>query len=171
MLKPPEAKRILEAALLASQEPVSATELKRLFDGELPFPSIADPLYLGVYPSLVAGLLLILAGSWLSTDGRMPPGLAWLLRARPERRDPDPGRARHLADGPQSRHQGHANGLGNARALAACPGDQADLRGLLGKAQLRDPANERRAIQSPVRDARSQHALQRSLSPRRGDMT
>jgi hypothetical protein len=23
----------------------------------------------------VAGLLLILAGSWLSTDGRLPPGL------------------------------------------------------------------------------------------------
>ena len=35
MLNPPEAKRILEAALLAAQEPVSATELKRLFDGEL----------------------------------------------------------------------------------------------------------------------------------------
>lgn len=35
MLNPPEAKRILEAALLASQEPVSATDLKRLFDGEL----------------------------------------------------------------------------------------------------------------------------------------
>src|ERR671924_677693 len=35
MLNPPEAKRILEAALLASQEPVSAQELKRLFDGEL----------------------------------------------------------------------------------------------------------------------------------------
>ena len=35
MLNPPEAKRILEAALLASPEPVSATELKRLFDGEL----------------------------------------------------------------------------------------------------------------------------------------
>jgi len=35
MLNPPEAKRILEAALLASQEPVSAPELKRLFDGEL----------------------------------------------------------------------------------------------------------------------------------------
>ena len=35
MLNPPEAKRILEAALLASQEPVSPTELKRLFDGEL----------------------------------------------------------------------------------------------------------------------------------------
>src|SRR5512134_1202324 len=35
MLNPPDAKRILEAALLASQEPVSATDLKRLFDGEL----------------------------------------------------------------------------------------------------------------------------------------
>ena len=35
MLNPPEAKRILEAALLASQEPVSAAELKRLFEGEL----------------------------------------------------------------------------------------------------------------------------------------
>ena len=35
MLNPPDAKRILEAALLASQEPVSAQELKRLFEGEL----------------------------------------------------------------------------------------------------------------------------------------
>ena len=35
MLNPPDAKRILEAALLASQEPVSPQELKRLFDGEL----------------------------------------------------------------------------------------------------------------------------------------
>ena len=30
----------------------------------------------------VAGLLLILAGSWLSTDGRLPPGLARRLRLR-----------------------------------------------------------------------------------------
>ena len=35
MLNPPEAKRILEAALLAAQEPLNPTELKRLFDGEL----------------------------------------------------------------------------------------------------------------------------------------
>ena len=35
MLNPPEAKRILEAALLAAAEPLSPTELKRLFDGEL----------------------------------------------------------------------------------------------------------------------------------------
>ncbi len=32
----------------------------------------------------IAGLLLILAGSWLSTDGRLPPGLAGLL-SRPRR--------------------------------------------------------------------------------------
>jgi segregation and condensation protein B len=35
MLNPLEAKRILEAALLASQEPLGMTELKRLFDGQL----------------------------------------------------------------------------------------------------------------------------------------
>ena len=33
----------------------------------------------------VAGLLLILAGSWLSTDGRLPPGLAAVVE-RPRRR-------------------------------------------------------------------------------------
>ncbi|HVJ10775.1 MAG TPA: SMC-Scp complex subunit ScpB, partial [Burkholderiales bacterium] len=40
MLNPPEAKRILEAALLASQEPVSAADLKRLFEGELNIEAI-----------------------------------------------------------------------------------------------------------------------------------
>src|SRR3990170_7502593 len=35
MLNPPEAKRILEGELLASQEPLGLTDLKRLFDGEL----------------------------------------------------------------------------------------------------------------------------------------
>src|SRR5688500_5877610 len=35
MLNPPDAKRILEAALLASQEPLGLTDLKRLFDGQL----------------------------------------------------------------------------------------------------------------------------------------
>ena len=33
-----------------------------------------------------AGLLLILAGSWLSTDGRLPPGMgAWVERVRARR--------------------------------------------------------------------------------------
>jgi drug/metabolite transporter (DMT)-like permease len=48
-----------------------------------------EPITTGV----VAGLLLILAGSWLSTDGRVPPGLAVLAeraRGRGRRR----GRAR-----------------------------------------------------------------------------
>jgi drug/metabolite transporter (DMT)-like permease len=34
-----------------------------------------------VGPGAIAGLLLILAGSWLATDGRLPPGLA-AIRAR-----------------------------------------------------------------------------------------
>lgn len=34
----------------------------------------------------VAGLLLILAGSWLSTDGRMPPGVVSMLRRGGSRR-------------------------------------------------------------------------------------
>jgi drug/metabolite transporter (DMT)-like permease len=29
----------------------------------------------------IAGLLLILAGSWLSTDGRLPPGLVGMVAA------------------------------------------------------------------------------------------
>jgi drug/metabolite transporter (DMT)-like permease len=47
----------------------------------------------------VAGMLLILAGSWLSTDGRLPPGLTAIFeRARGRRATPveppvDPGRA------------------------------------------------------------------------------
>jgi hypothetical protein len=42
---------------------------------------------LGEHPGAgaIAGLLLILAGSWLSTDGRLPPGLTRLL-ARLSRR-------------------------------------------------------------------------------------
>lgn len=35
-------------------------------------------------PAAIAGLLLILAGSWLSTGGRMPPGLAAIVTKRGE---------------------------------------------------------------------------------------
>ena len=48
-------------------------------------------LLLGEHPGAgaVAGLLLILAGGWLSTDGRLPPGLASLIaRRRPLGRQP-----------------------------------------------------------------------------------
>ena len=44
----------------------------------------------------IAGLLLILAGSWLATDGRLPPGLARRVRpaVRPDRSRPPAARAR-----------------------------------------------------------------------------
>jgi drug/metabolite transporter (DMT)-like permease len=49
----------------------------------------------------VAGLLLIIAGSWLSTDGRLPPGptatLAFLARRLRGRRVPEPEPGRQLS--------------------------------------------------------------------------
>jgi drug/metabolite transporter (DMT)-like permease len=45
----------------------------------------------------VAGLLLILAGSWLSTDGRLPPGLSELV-ARRRGRSTEPAPARGSVD-------------------------------------------------------------------------
>jgi drug/metabolite transporter (DMT)-like permease len=44
-----------------------------------------------------AGLLLILAGSWLSTDGRLPPGMVALF-TRVRRRRPEPAPARASVD-------------------------------------------------------------------------
>jgi hypothetical protein len=38
-----------------------------------------------VTTGVIAGLLLILAGSWLATDGRVPPGLAGLAERVRER--------------------------------------------------------------------------------------
>jgi hypothetical protein len=50
----------------------------------------------------VAGLLLILAGSWLSTDGRLPPGLGKAIgrlhaRFRPDLADRQPDVADDLS--------------------------------------------------------------------------
>jgi hypothetical protein len=46
-------------------------------------------LLLGEQPGAgaIAGLLLILAGGWLATDGRLPPGLARLVSRRREQVD------------------------------------------------------------------------------------
>jgi drug/metabolite transporter (DMT)-like permease len=41
----------------------------------------------GLGPSAIAGLLLILAGSWLSTGGRTPPGVMTRVEARRRRRE------------------------------------------------------------------------------------
>src|SRR5579862_7952057 len=48
---------------------VLAYNYKALFGGVLPFPSIADPVYLAVYPTTVAGLLLVIR--------RRNPGRDW----------------------------------------------------------------------------------------------
>ncbi|HEY1516931.1 MAG TPA: EamA family transporter [Solirubrobacteraceae bacterium] len=46
----------------------------------------------------VAGLLLILAGGWLSTDGRLPPGIARMMarRSRPAPPEAPPARSANL---------------------------------------------------------------------------
>jgi drug/metabolite transporter (DMT)-like permease len=52
----------------------------------------------------IAGLLLIIAGSWLATDGRLPPGLGAVVtrwRARPGR--PRAGEARPAVEAPPAR--------------------------------------------------------------------
>jgi segregation and condensation protein B len=72
MLNPPDAKRILEAALLASQEPVSATELKRLFEGELGVDAIRK-------------LLAELAQEWQGRSVELVSlSTGWRFQTRPE---------------------------------------------------------------------------------------
>jgi drug/metabolite transporter (DMT)-like permease len=60
------------AAVVTYVNPVVAVALGVVFLGEAPGAGA------------IAGLLLILAGSWLSTDGRLPPGLMRIL-GRPTR--------------------------------------------------------------------------------------
>ena len=72
MLNPPDAKRILEAALLASQEPVSVTELKRLFDGEVGVDAIRK-------------LLAELAEEWQGRSVELASlSSGWRFQTRPE---------------------------------------------------------------------------------------
>jgi drug/metabolite transporter (DMT)-like permease len=75
---------VLFGALIAEVGPGRATVITYIA------PVVAVGLGVSVLgerlgPGAIAGLLLILAGSWLSTDGRLPPGLAGsgrLVRAR-----------------------------------------------------------------------------------------
>ena len=87
MLNPPDVKRILEAALLASQEPISATELKRLFDGELGVDAIRRLLaehadeWKGRAVELVS-----LSGGWrFQTRAEFQPYLERLFPEKPPR--------------------------------------------------------------------------------------
>jgi len=72
MLNPPDVKRILEAALLASQEPVHPAELKRLFDGELGVDAIRK-------------LLAELADEWKGRAVELVSlSSGWRFQTRPE---------------------------------------------------------------------------------------
>jgi segregation and condensation protein B len=72
MLNPPDAKRILEAALLASQEPVSPAELKRLFEGQLGVDAIRK-------------LLAELADEWQGRSVELVSlSSGWRFQTRPE---------------------------------------------------------------------------------------
>jgi len=72
MLNPPEAKRILEAALLASQEPLGLTDLKRLFDGEVGVDAIRK-------------LLAELADDWKGRAVELVSlSSGWRFQTRPE---------------------------------------------------------------------------------------
>ena len=72
MLNPPDAKRILEAALLASQEPVSPQELKRFFEGELGVDAIRK-------------LLAELAEEWRGRSVELVSlSSGWRFQTRPE---------------------------------------------------------------------------------------
>lgn len=87
MLNPTEAKRIIEAALLASQEPVSLAELKRLFDDQIG----ADTLrrLLGELREEWSGRaieLVNLAGGWrFQTKPEFQPFLERLNPEKPPR--------------------------------------------------------------------------------------
>ena len=72
MQNPSEAKRILEAALLASPEPVGLPELKRLFDGE-------------VSPDTVRNLLTELAEEWKGRAVELVNvASGWRFQTRPD---------------------------------------------------------------------------------------
>ena len=87
MLNPPEAKRILEAALLASQEPVSAIDLKRLFDSELGVDTIRSLLaeLADEWRGRAVELVSLSSGWRFQTRPEFQPYLERLLPERPPR--------------------------------------------------------------------------------------
>jgi segregation and condensation protein B len=87
MLNPPEAKRILEAALLASQEPLGLTDLKRLFDGQLGVDTLRALLAeLAAEWQGRAVELVSLASGWrFQTRAELQPYLDKLFPEKPPR--------------------------------------------------------------------------------------
>jgi segregation and condensation protein B len=87
MLNPPEAKRILEAALLASQEPLGLPELKRLFDGELGADAIRRLLaeVAEEWQGRAVELVSLASGWRFQTRAEVQPYLERLFPERPPR--------------------------------------------------------------------------------------
>ena len=82
-----QVKKILEAALLASQEPVSATELKRLFDGELGVDAIRKLLaeLADEWKGRAVELVSLSSGWRFQTRPEFQPYLERLFPERPPR--------------------------------------------------------------------------------------
>ena len=70
----------------------------------------------------VAGLLLILAGSWLSTDGRLPPGLAAVIERLRRRRGTEPVERRSRAmNAPSTWTRCWTTAAGSRSSFASAP--------------------------------------------------
>ena len=70
----------------------------------------------------VAGLLLILAGSWLSTDGRLPPGLAAVVTRLRRRRGEQPMERRsHPMNAPLAWTSSWTTAAGSRSSTASAP--------------------------------------------------
>jgi segregation and condensation protein B len=87
MLNPPEAKRILEAALLASQEPLGLPELKRLFDGALGADAIRHLLaeVADEWQGRAVELVSLASGWRFQTRAELQPYLDRLFPEKPPR--------------------------------------------------------------------------------------
>ena len=77
MHSPSEAKRILEAALLAAPEPLGITELKRLFEGEINADTMRKLLaeLAEEWQGRAVGLVSLSSGRRLQTRPGVPPFL------------------------------------------------------------------------------------------------
>jgi segregation and condensation protein B len=87
MQNPAEAKKILEAALLASQEPVGLNELKRLFDNEIGADTLKNLLeeLRADWSGRAVELVAVASGWRFQTGAEFQPYLARLQPEKPPR--------------------------------------------------------------------------------------
>ena len=87
MPNPPEVKRIIEAALLASQEPVSLADLRRLFDEEISNETLRKLLeeLRGDWAERAVNLVSLASGWRFQTAAAFRPFIERLLPEKPPR--------------------------------------------------------------------------------------